>query len=105
MVGPSSVADSLATIYFATVGGVFVSVVLPLIRPLLPKPAVEAGLMAGPTFWEIARPYIATGLFSLIVALLLVASAYNTEHPFGYWYEAFVAGYLADSTLQKISTK
>ena len=86
-------------IYFSVVAGVVVSVVLPLIRPMLPKPLA----MKNPPskFWEYAKPYLVTAVFSLIVSLIIVALLGDTLTT---WQSAFIAGYTADSTLQKIST-
>jgi hypothetical protein len=52
------------------------------------------------TAWPLARPYIVLGLFSLAVALLLVATLRGTLTR---WEEWLIAGYLWDSTLQKIA--
>ncbi|WP_140467692.1 hypothetical protein [Hymenobacter nivis] len=89
-------------LYFATAAGVLVSVILPLIRPLLPKPDAAARSMA-PSFWKVVSPYLATGLFSLIVACLITAYSNSAGRPIENIYAAFIAGYLADSTLQKLS--
>ena len=85
-------------IYLSVAGGVVISVVLPLIRALLPKPptALAAGLI-----WKTIRPYLATGLFSLIIALLIVAAMGNELDS---WATALFAGYTWDSTLQKLTT-
>ena len=80
--------------------GVAVSVVLPLIRSWLPRPSSAEAATAIPR-WERARPYVATALFSLIVAILIVASVGDTIST---WQAAVLAGYAADSTLQKAST-
>jgi hypothetical protein len=86
-------------IYLSVVAGVAVSVILPLIRPMLPKPLKM--LKAPASFWEYARPYLITAIFSLIVALIIVALLGDTLNT---WQTAFIAGYTADSTLQKLST-
>jgi hypothetical protein len=85
-------------IYFSVALGVAISVVLPLIRALLPKPP-EA--LRGRTFWEIARPYVQTGIFSLLVAVLVFAASGDQLST---WQTALLAGYLWDSTLQKLTT-
>ena len=86
-------------IYLSVAAGVAVSVILPLIRPMLPKPL---NMRNAPTdFWVYAKPYLTTALFSLIVALILVAFLGETLNT---WQSAFLAGYTADSTLQKITT-
>ena len=85
-------------IYFSAAAGVAISVILPLIKALLPIPGGR--LPAGRTWLQI-RPYVATGLFSLIVAVLVVAAmgAQLTS-----WSTALMAGYMWDSTLQKLTT-
>ena len=86
-------------IYLSVAAGVAVSVILPLIRPMLPKPL---NMRRAPTdFWAYAKPYLITALFSLIVALIIVALLGDTLTT---WQAAFIAGYTADSTLQKLST-
>jgi len=85
-------------IYISVALGVAISVILPLIRALLPKPP---SVLNKKPFWEVARPYIATGLFSLITAALVVA-AMGTQ--LDTWQTALLAGYMWDSTLQKATT-
>jgi hypothetical protein len=85
-------------IYLYVVAGVLVSVILPLIRPMLPKPLKMRNAPAH--FWD-AKPYLITAIFSLIVALIIVAFLGDTLST---WQAAFLAGYTADSTLQKLST-
>jgi hypothetical protein len=79
--------------------GVLISVGLPLIRPFLPLPKkLRTGSNPG---WDKAVPYLATALFSLIVAVLVVAFLGDSINS---WRTALLAGYTADSTLQKITT-
>jgi len=85
-------------IFLAVAAGVAVSVILPIIRPLLPKPL---GPENRGEVWEIIKPYLITAIFSLIVALVLVAFLGDTIKTPG---AGFLAGYTADSTLQKITT-
>jgi len=91
-------------IYFSVALGVVISIVLPLIRPLLPKPPKVTGQSKKESkwskAWKIIRPYAITGLFSLIVALLIVAFFGETIDT---WQKGLLAGYTADSTLQKLS--
>ena len=79
--------------------GVVVSVVLPILRPLLPKPLRMANAPADT--WIYVKPYVITAIFSLLVALVIVfylGDAIATPQA------AFLAGYTADSTLQKLTT-
>jgi len=80
--------------------GVVASVVLPLIRALLPKPNVSFRQWAG-LLWPKIRPYVVTAVFSLVVAALLMAFLGDTIST---WRSALLAGYSFDSTLQKLST-
>ena len=86
------------TIYLAVTAGIVISVILPLIRAWLPKapPALK-----GERTWEVIRPYVATGAFSLVVALLIVAGMGDRLNS---WSTALIAGYTWDSTLQKMTT-
>jgi hypothetical protein len=86
------------SIYISVAAGVAISVLLPLIRALLPKP--PSALRNG-KYWEIAKPYVATGIFSLIAAVLVVALM---EGQLDSWQTALLAGYMWDSTLQKATT-
>lgn len=83
------------TIYFSVALGVAISVVLPLLRAVLPTP------LRNGKKWEIAKPYVYTGIFSLIAAVLVVAAVPDQLNS---WQTAVLAGYMWDSTLQKATT-
>ena len=85
-------------IYLSVVGGIVISVILPLVRALLPKPPIP---LKDGMKWKTIRPYVATGIFSLIVALLIVAGMGDRLNS---WAVALIAGYTWDSTLQKLTT-
>jgi hypothetical protein len=75
--------------------GIAVSIVLPVLRALVPlppplNPAVAAG------------PYLAVGAVSLLTAVLILA--FN-DGQFSSPYTAILAGYAWDSTLQKVATR
>ena len=85
-------------VYLWCVAGIVISVVLPISSALLPKPigrSLAAGLMP-----EI-RPYLTTGVFALLAALVLMAAAGQgaTDWTSG---QALMVGYCWDSTLQKL---
>ena len=81
--------------YLYTVLGILVSVVLPLLRKLLPSKlrySVES------IDW---KTYVAVGAFSFLTAILVVAFG-GDEVASWAWYTAVLAGYAWDATLQKI---
>ena len=90
---------TLLNTYLLCVAGIIVSILLPILKALLPKPlGVDAN--SGKAFWDFAKPYLIVGLFSLITGLLIVAFTWGTiTDPRA----AILAGYAWDSTLQKIS--
>lgn len=90
-------------IYLATALGVAISIILPILRQLIPTPPGFTGKAAGKIIWKISRPYLLIGLISLIIALLLVAYLGSTV--LTDWQAGLLAGYTADATLQKISKK
>ena len=92
-------------IYGWCVLGIIISVILPILRQSLPKPAtagfaahVSEGSRLG-RFWTVAWPYLALGLFSALSAFLIVASVGNSLNDYR---AALLAGYAWDSTLQKL---
>ena len=113
---------SQTTLYLFVALGVAVSVILPLLRPFLPIPSVRDGYGSGPggdkgpskwkrflhdlkpkmgAIWQASRPFVVLGIFSLIVALIIFAFLGDTLKT---WQSAFLLGYTADSTLQKLVT-
>lgn len=85
-------------IYFSVALGVAISVVLPLIRAKLPKPPIA---LRDGAYWEVVSPYVYTGIFSLVAAILVVAAV---PDQLASWQTALLAGYMWDSTLQKATT-
>jgi len=85
--------------------GVLISIILPVVkRYIKPDPNEIRGqtVGAGGKFSEFltkAKPYLMTGLFSLIVGLLILAFMWNEIQD---WRAALLAGYAGDSTLQKL---
>jgi hypothetical protein len=95
--------------YLACASGVILSIVI----PVLAKAVRQQFNVGGPvelgglgvlirSIWQRARPYAILGVFSLGVALLLVSFLGDTLKT---WQAALIAGYLWDSTLQKITGK
>lgn len=95
------VAPEFLDLYPWVVVGVAISVILPILRQALPKPtAGEAGMSGAlPRLWIIAKPYLALGLFSCLVGLLVLAVLFDE---IGDWRAALIAGYVSDSTIQKL---
>ena|SRR6266850_5928599 len=90
-------------IYSWCVLGIVISILLPIVRGMLPRPpAAEAQAAASflTIFWNHAKPYVVVGLFSLLTGFLIVAFTWGTLHD---WRAALLAGYAWDSTLQKIA--
>jgi len=81
--------------------GVFISILLPILRQSLPQPK---GGTAGMTsffsrFATKAKPYVVSGVFSVIVAILIIAFVGDSITN---WEGALLIGYAWDSTIQKI---
>lgn len=99
----SNAAITALQVYGWCVLGITVSITLPLLKAMLPKPpavavmAAATGSMA--TFWAQAKPFVVVGVFSLLTALLVVAFTWGTLVD---WRAALLAGYAWDSTLQKL---
>jgi hypothetical protein len=85
-------------IYLVVALGVVLSVLLPILRRLLPAPSNQPSGNALQDFWKVARPYFVLGIFSLLVSILIVAVSGDALAD---WSKALLAGYAWDSTLQK----
>jgi hypothetical protein len=85
------------SLYFVCAVGIAISVLLPLVRDQLPKPRA---LVSTPP--PLIRNYFFVALFSVITALILMAFARETVTKW-VWYDALLAGYVWDSTLQKMA--
>ena len=94
----SVVTFTILQTYSWCVVGIIISIILPILTQLLPKPpaASKAGMA---TVWEQAKPYVVVGLFSLLTGLLIVAFTWGSLKD---WRAALLAGYAWDSTLQKL---
>ena len=89
--------------YFICAVGVVISVILPILRALLPGPPTgNSRWEKAKAIWLAARPYIVLGVFSLVSALLIVAASGETLKD---WRAALLAGYAWDSTLQKLKSQ
>ena len=99
--------------FLHTYGACALGVVLSIIIPVLFKAVRQQFNLGGPAelggfgllvraIWQVIKPYAILGAFSLAVALLIVAFLGETLKT---WQAALIAGYLWDSTLQKITGK
>ncbi|HEU4768283.1 MAG TPA: hypothetical protein VFS77_12950 [Pyrinomonadaceae bacterium] len=94
----STVVSTILQTYSWCVVGIIISIALPIITQLLPRPAAAAKQSLA-TIWEQAKPFVVVGLFSLLTGLLIVAFTWGTLND---WRAALLAGYAWDSTLQKL---
>jgi uncharacterized protein (DUF983 family) len=81
--------------YVFCVLGILISIILPVLRRLLPKPLSLAPDIPA---W---KRYALIGVFSLITAVVAMAFGKGTTINWQ-WYDALLAGYAWDSTLQKL---
>jgi hypothetical protein len=94
-------------VYLWIVLGVFVSLIMPVIKQLATPPQGGKGGLTGffARIWPIARPYVFMGIYSLLSALIILAGLSAAKLPmvntFG---SAFLLGYFCDATLQKLKT-
>jgi hypothetical protein len=75
--------------------GIAISIILPILRGLIPVPPPLVPVVA-------VRPYLVVGAVSLLTALLIVAL---NDGQFSSPYAALLAGYAWDSTLQKVASR
>ncbi|HEU4713008.1 MAG TPA: hypothetical protein VFS76_15670 [Pyrinomonadaceae bacterium] len=93
-----TVVSTLLQTYSWCVAGIIISIALPILTQLLPRPAA-ANKQDVPSAWEQAKPFVVVGVFSLLTGLLIVAFTWGTVID---WRAALLAGYAWDSTLQKL---
>lgn len=84
--------------FFWVVVGIVLSILVPILRAMLPKP--KAGYAAAK---GLARELGVVAAFSALVGVLVIAFAGEQVDQWG-WRMALLAGYAWDSTLQKIAT-
>ena len=96
------------TAYLWCALGIILSIVLPILRAMLPKPPTESEAKSMPValsylrrIWPVVRPYLIIGLFSLFTAVLIIAAAGSSIEEWT-WNIAVLTGYAWDSTLQKV---
>lgn len=89
---------SSVQVYGFCVLGIVMSVLLPLLRKMLPAPGGNGAIES---VWTVVKPYLAIGVFSLLVGVLIVAFGGDAVKKWS-WQTAVLAGYAWDSTLQKL---
>jgi hypothetical protein len=90
-------------IYVCIVAGIFVSLLMPIVRQLATPPtvgkAIEPFLQR---VWPIARPYVFMAIFSFLAALVIFAGVKVKQLSIDSKWGAFLLGYFCDSTIQKL---
>jgi hypothetical protein len=103
---PEQKPFNLFTAYWWCALGILLSIMLPILRVVIPKPKPPSQTRGvaeqGSKLWEALRPYVVTAIFSLLTAILIVAFAAENLKT---WNIAVLAGYAWDSTLQKLSIR
>jgi len=91
-------------VYVCIVAGIFVSLLMPIIRQLAtPSPPGGIGVAAFlKTVWPVARPYIFMAIFSFLSALVILAGIKVKQLQIDSKWGAFLLGYFCDSTIQKL---
>ena len=88
-------------VFLWIVVGVLLSVIVPVaVRTLRPK--TEAEGLADNSFFNTLKPYLKYGFASVVVGFLTLVVVKYTGGQFSSWPQALMAGYLWDSTIQKI---
>ena len=53
------------------------------------------------SIWDAAKPYLALAILSILVAVVIIAIFDSQGNELKKWWQALLAGYVSDSTLQK----
>lgn len=86
-------------VFLMTTLGVIISIVLPILRAQLPGSNAQRVALG---FWDVVKPYVVIGLFSIIASILVLAFINDPNIDLR---GALLAGYAWDSTIQKIVEK
>jgi hypothetical protein len=90
--------DFLGQLLFIALG-VAASVLIPVLMAAAPKGPSGRGF--GARLWTHLRPYLALAVASLLIALVVLAILESQDQHIKEWWQALLAGYVSDSTLQK----
>jgi hypothetical protein len=80
--------------------GVVASVLIPVLMAAGPKRPPGTPLNAQ-SIWNAAKPYLALAIASILVAVVILAIFAAQGNDLKKWWQALLAGYVSDSTLQK----
>jgi hypothetical protein len=73
---------------------------MPVVRRLAELP--KAGESFGKGFWREARPYLFLAIFSFLSAFVILAGIHVKKLEIDSRWGAFLLGYFADATIQKL---
>lgn len=92
------------SIYLWIVAGIAVSVAMPIIRKLagIPKTGETYRQHVKSVWIEAIRPYLFLAIFSLLSALVILAGIHFKNLKIDSYWGAFLLGYFADATIQKL---
>ena len=93
------------SVYLCIVLGIIVSVAMPVVRKLaeLPRNTDEHLRKYVTRAWQAAvRPYVLMAIFSFLAALVILAGVHVKKLQIDSTWGAFLLGYFADATIQKI---
>ena len=93
------------SVYLWIVLGIFVSLAMPVVRKLaeLPPTTGERLRQYVTRVWQPAvRPYLFMAIFSFLAALVILAGAHVKKVQIDSTWGAFLLGYFADATIQKL---
>lgn len=86
--------------------GVFVSFIIPVLTKY--RVQVDARILRNEAvdrskeFVKAATPYVVTAIQSFLIAIIVIAIILNQGTVLNQWYEALIAGYTFDATIQKV---
>ncbi len=91
---------NLLETYLVVAVGILISIALPILRRYLPKPTVQ---VMGSPILTVIRPYIIVGIFSMVMAIVVVAFVGDILEQD--WRVALITGIGWDSIWQKVVVK
>ncbi len=92
-------------VYGGIVAGIVVSFIMPMVRKWITLKKARGELRdeyLKRIWWEAIRPYLFLAIFSLLAALVILAGYHVRKVQVNSFSEAFLLGYFADATIQKL---